>query len=217
MVKHVFFDLDGTLTDPKPGIVGSIRYALDQLGITEQPHDLDWCIGPPLQESFVQMVPEHLVDEAIVAYRHRFSDVGLYENRVYDGVEEMLQIVRDCGGELFVATSKPHIFARKILDHFGLSPFFSHIFGSELDGTHANKAELLAYALQQSGVDPHCSLMIGDRKHDIVGAHANGIASAGVLWGYGSRCELQQAGAQCILSHMRHLGLLARRGAIGAD
>jgi phosphoglycolate phosphatase len=129
----------------------------------------------------------------------------------------MLETVKECGGELYVATSKPHVFAKRILDHFGLSPFFSHIFGSELDGTRSNKAELLAYALEQSGADPHCSLMIGDRKHDIVGAHANGIASAGVLWGYGSRCELQQAGAQCILSIIRQLSMLARRGAISAE
>lgn len=214
MVSHVFFDLDGTLTDPKPGIVGSIRYALEKLGITEQPEDLDWCIGPPLDYSFRQLVPDIPPEEAIAAYRERFADVGLYENRVFDGTREMLTTVKECGATLYVATSKPHIFAQRILDHFGLSPFFAHIFGSELDGTNANKAELLAHALQMSGADPHQSLMIGDRKHDIVGAHANGIASAGVLWGYGSRCELQEAGAQCILSQIRQLSLLARRGAI---
>ncbi|HAT85182.1 MAG TPA: HAD family hydrolase [Rhizobiales bacterium] len=217
MVKHIFFDLDGTLTDPKPGIVGSIRYALDKLGITEQPDDLGWCIGPPLQESFAKLVPDTDPDEAIALYRERFSDVGLYENRVFDGTQEMLHIVKDCGGELYVATSKPHVFAKRILDHFGLSHFFAHIFGAEMDGTRSNKAELLAYALAECGADPHSSLMIGDRKHDIVGAHANGIASAGVLWGYGSRCELQEAGAQCILSNVRHLGMLARRGAISAE
>lgn len=217
MVKHVFFDLDGTLTDPKPGIVGSIRYALEKLGITEQPDDLDWCIGPPLEESFSRLCPDVPSEIAIALYRERFSSIGLYENRVFDGTQDMLATVQECGGVMHVATSKPHIFAKKILDHFGLSHFFCHIFGSELDGTRANKADLLAYALKQSGADPHSSLMIGDRKHDIVGAHANGIGSAGVLWGYGSRCELQQAGAQCILSNIRHLSMLARRGAISSE
>jgi phosphoglycolate phosphatase len=194
----IFFDLDGTLTDPKPGITRSIRYALQKMDQAEIPaeDELTWCIGPPLRASFVKMLGEDSADRAVSLYRERFSDIGLYENRVYDGIAEVLATLRASGHRLFVATSKAHIYADRIIDHFGLRPHFSYVFGAELDGTRADKSHLLEYALKQTATDPANSLMIGDRSHDMVGAGKNGIKGIGVLYGYGSRDELIGAGAR---------------------
>ena len=194
----IFFDLDGTLTDPKPGITRSIQYALQKLDHPTIPteDELTWCIGPPLRTSFVKMLGDPVADRAVALYRERFSDIGLYENRVYDGIGEVLITLRAAGHRLFVATSKAHVFADRIIDHFGLRDHFEHVFGAELDGTRADKSDLLAYALKQAAVDPSKTLMIGDRSHDMVGAKNNGMQRIGVLYGYGSRDELLQAGAQ---------------------
>jgi phosphoglycolate phosphatase len=194
----LFFDLDGTLTDPKPGITGSIQYALAKLG-REVPSqdDLAWCIGPPLRASFVTLLGgEEHADRGVELYRERFGDVGLFENSVYPEIEGVLGKLSQAGFRMFVATSKPHVFARRIVDHFGLAQHFQHVFGSELDGTRVHKADLIAYALQQTGADPSHSLMIGDRSHDVLGAKANGIDAIGVTYGYGSREELIAAGAR---------------------
>ena len=193
----IYFDLDGTLTDPKPGITRSIQYALQRLDHPTIPteDELTWCIGPPLRTSFVKLLGDHAADRAVALYRERFSDVGLYENRVYDGISEVLTTLRTSGHRLFVATSKAHVFADRIIDHFGLRDHFEHVFGAELDGTRADKSHLLAYALKQATVDPAKTLMIGDRSHDMIGAKNNGMKGIGVLYGYGSRDELLQAGA----------------------
>ena len=194
----IYFDLDGTLTDPKPGITRSIQYALQRLDHPTIPteDELTWCIGPPLRTSFVRLLGDHAADRAVALYRERFSDIGLYENRVYDGIGEVLTTLRSSGHRLFVATSKAHVFADRIIDHFGLRDHFEHVFGAELDGTRADKSHLLEYALKQASVDPSKTLMIGDRSHDMVGAKNNGMGRIGVLYGYGSRDELLQAGAQ---------------------
>jgi phosphoglycolate phosphatase len=192
----IYFDLDGTLTDPKPGITRSIRYALQKLDQPEIPteDELTWCIGPPLRASFVKLLGgEHAADRAVSLYRERFSDIGLYENALYDGIGDVLTALS--GRRLFVATSKPHVFADRIIDHFGLRPHFERVFGSELDGTRVDKSHLLAYALKEAAVDPAKTLMIGDRSHDIVGAKSNGMQAIGVLYGYGTRDELIGAGA----------------------
>ena len=194
----IFFDLDGTLTNPKPGITRSIQYALQKLDHPTMPteDELTWCIGPPLRASFVRLLgAETSADLAVTYYRERFSDVGLYENRVYDGISEVLTTLRTSGHRLFVATSKAHVFADRIIDHFGLRDHFEHVFGAELDGTRSDKSHLLEYALKQAAVDPAKTLMIGDRSHDMVGAKNNGMKGIGVLYGYGSRDELLQAGA----------------------
>jgi phosphoglycolate phosphatase len=197
-MNTIFFDLDGTLTDPKPGITRSIRYALQKLDqadiLTED--ELTWCIGPPLRSSFVKMLGEDSADRAVALYRERFSDIGLYENRVYDGIGAVLTTLRQSGHRLFVATSKAHVFADRIIDHFELRPHFERVFGAELDGTRSDKSHLLAYALKETATDPANSLMIGDRSHDMVGAGNNGIKGIGVLYGYGSRDELIGAGAR---------------------
>jgi phosphoglycolate phosphatase len=198
MMGTIYFDLDGTLTDPKPGITRSIQYALQRLGHPTIPteDELTWCIGPPLRASFVRLLgAEASADLAVSYYRERFSDVGLYENGVYDGIGEVLTALCASGHRLFVATSKPHVFAERIIDHFGLRGHFERVFGSELDGTRVDKSRLLEYALKEASVDPARTLMIGDCSHDMIGAKNNGMKGIGVLYGYGSRDELLQAGA----------------------
>jgi phosphoglycolate phosphatase len=195
----IFFDLDGTLTDPKVGITRSIQYALQRLDHPTIPtaDELTWCIGPPLRTSFVQLLGgEHAADRAVALYRERFSDIGLYENGVYDGIDEVLTSLGASGHRLFVSTSKAHVFADRIIDHFGLRRHFEGVFGAELDGTRVDKSDLLGYALKQASADPARTLMIGDRSHDMIGAKNNGINGIGVLYGYGSRDELLQAGAR---------------------
>ena len=197
-MEAIYFDLDGTLTDPKPGITRSIQYALRKLDHPTIPteDELTWCIGPPLRASFVKILGgEEFADRAVSLYRERFSDIGLFENAVYDGISEVLTTLSQSGQRLFVATSKPHVFATRIVEHFGLRHHFEHVFGSELDGTRVDKSDLLAYALGIATVDPSNTLMIGDRSHDMVGAGNNGMKGIGVLYGYGSRDELIGAGA----------------------
>jgi phosphoglycolate phosphatase len=190
------FDLDGTLTDPKTGITRSIQYALDKLGQPVPDADaLTWMIGPPLIASFTKLLgsPEG-APEALRLYRERFSVTGLFENVVYAGIPALLQDLQGKGIRLFVATSKPHVYARRILEHFDLSQFFSEIYGSELDNRNADKRDLIRHILDKERFDPAGAVMIGDRKHDAIGAKANGLASIGVTWGYGSREELLDAG-----------------------
>jgi phosphoglycolate phosphatase len=206
-MNTIFFDLDGTLTDPKPGITGSIQYALQKLDLPIPSQDeLTWCIGPPLRASFVTLLGgESLADRAVAFYRERFADVGLYENSVYPDIEHVLSALRASPRRLFVATSKPRIFAERIIDHFGLTSHFEYVFGSELDGTRVNKGDLLAYAIETTGVDASQALMIGDRSHDMVGAKSNGIRGIGVLYGYGSEEELVGAGASHVCASPRAL------------
>ena len=198
VIDTVFFDLDGTLTDPKIGITTSIQYALAKFDVAiPTPDELTWCIGPPLHASFKALLgtTDADADRAVDLYRERFSDVGLFENTLYAGIAETLTDVAVTGRRLFVATSKPHVFADRIIDHFGLRKHFGRVFGSELDGTRVHKTDLLRYALDETDTDPARAIMIGDRKHDIIGAANNGIATIGVLYGYGSRAELVDAGA----------------------
>jgi phosphoglycolate phosphatase len=194
----IYFDLDGTLTDPKPGITRSIQYALRKLDHHTIPteDELTWCIGPPLRASLVKILgTAETADRAVSLYRERFSDIGLYENRVYGGISDVLTTLGQSGRRLFVATSKAHVFAERIIDHFGLRHHFERVFGSELDGTRSDKSHLLEYALRTASVDPSKTLMIGDRSHDMIGARNNGIRGIGVLYGYGSKDELIEAGA----------------------
>jgi phosphoglycolate phosphatase len=196
-MSAIYFDLDGTLTDPKPGITGSIQYALQKLDLPFPSQDeLTWCIGPPLRASFATMLGgEERADLAVSYYRERFSDVGLYENSLYPGIKDVLTTLGRSGRRMFVATSKPRIFAERIIEHFGLTGDFEVVFGSELDGTRVHKTDLLAYALEATGVKASQALMIGDRSHDMIGARNNGMGAVGVLYGYGSREELIGAGA----------------------
>ncbi|MGY8660871.1 HAD family hydrolase [Bradyrhizobium sp. UFLA05-109] len=212
----IYFDLDGTLTDPKPGITRSIQYALERLGQHIPSEDeLTWCIGPPLHASLKKLTgTDELAGRALLLYRERFADVGLFENEAYDGIEETLSALSATGARMFVATSKPAVYATRIVDHFGLKHYFEQVFGSELDGTRVDKGDLLAYALDTARVDPQTAVMIGDRSHDVVGARKNGMTSIGVLYGYGSEAELRDAGAHHICAaHPELLAHCATRSA----
>lgn len=192
----LFFDLDGTLTDPREGIVGCIRHALLRLECLVPPDpELDRCIGPPLRESFCRLAGEALADAAVEHYRERFRATGMFENSVYPEVPGALQALAAAGWRLLVVTSKPGVFAEQILRHFELAPHFAAVYGSELSGLRADKSELIAHVLASEGILPESALMIGDRSHDVLGARKNGVRAAGVLWGYGSREELATAGA----------------------
>lgn len=196
---HFLFDLDGTLTNPFLGITNCIRHALENLGHDPPPaEDLRWCIGPPLKESFFTLLDTDdpaLAEEALVLYRERFGEVGLFENEVYPGIHDCLFTLSEMGHSLSVATSKPHVYAKRILEHFELDGFFPSIDGSELDGTRTDKTELLGFIIEKLSLDPANTIMIGDRKHDIKGALNNGVFPIGVLWGYGTSEELRNAGA----------------------
>jgi len=195
---HVYFDLDGTLTDPYVGISQCILYALDKLGFPHPSEEyLHSCIGPSLYVTFPELVGKELTPRAIDLYRERFNEVGWLENKPYEGIHEALATVAGSGCILYVATSKPRIAAVRIIEHFEMGRFFERIYGCELDGTRSNKADLLKYAIDENS---HASsrTMVGDRKHDLIGAIANGIRPVGVSYGYGSPEELQAAGATAI-------------------
>lgn len=191
--RTVLFDLDGTLTDPREGITRSVQYALAQLDIHEPDlQALEHFIGPPLLQCFMHTysLNEARAWEAVNHYRVRFREVGLYENQVFDGVVELLQLLREQGRTLYIATSKPTVFATEIARHFDFGRYFKTIYGSELDGTRTDKVELIAHLLEQEGLDPADTLMIGDRKHDLIGAHRNGLDAVAVGYGFGSLEEL---------------------------
>jgi phosphoglycolate phosphatase len=196
---HLLFDLDGTLTDPFPGITKCIQHALAELGRPPPTAEsLRWCIGPPLKKSFSTLLgpsDASRADEALAKYRERFSAVGLFENDVYPGIKEALGGLRQEGHRLSIATSKPTVFAERIVQHFGLKDYFHTVDGSELDGTRSDKADLIAHILERESIDPSDAIMIGDREHDMIGAGKNAVAGLGVLWGYGSQEELEAAGA----------------------
>jgi phosphoglycolate phosphatase len=206
-VKAIYFDLDGTLTDPKPGITRSIQFALRKLDRPVPSEDeLTWCIGPPLHASLKKLLgTDELADRALLLYRERFGDVGLFENQVYSGIEQALSEFARSDRRLFVATSKPVVFAKRIIDHFKLTGYFERVFGSELDGRNVDKTDLLGYALASAGIDPSQAMMIGDRSHDMIGARNNGMTAIGVLYGYGSREELVGAGAHHVCATPRTL------------
>jgi len=192
--QHILFDLDGTLTDPREGITRSVQHALARLGIDEPDlQALEHFIGPPLLQCFMYSYDfdEATAWQAVNHYRERFREVGLYENQLYDGVPELLQLLRGQQRTLYIATSKPTVFAEQIARHFGFAQHFKVIYGSELDGTRTNKVELIAHLLEQEQLPKDSTLMIGDRKHDLIGARSNGLHGAAVGYGFGSRDELQ--------------------------
>lgn len=197
--EYLLFDLDGTLTDPKEGITKSVRHALRAYGIEVEDLDSLCCfIGPPLKDSFMEYYgfSEENASNAIGVYREYFSDRGLYENEVYEGIEAVLKTLKAKGRKLFVASSKPEVFVRKIMEHFHLDSYFAFLGGADLGETRVKKADVIRYVLEENGItDLSRVVMIGDRKHDILGAKEIGIASVGVLYGYGDRKELEEAGA----------------------
>lgn len=207
--KYILFDLDGTLTDPFMGITRSVQYALKYYGITvDDLQQLTPFIGPPLQDSFQDFYhfSQAQANEACNKYHERFVDKGWCENVVYEGIDSFLREQKESGKQLFVATSKPEPLARKILDHFNLSQYFSFIGGDTMERTRSAKAEVIRYVLSAAGITSlQEAVMIGDRKHDIIGAKSVGMDSVGVLYGYGDKQELTEAGADYIVEDVEGL------------
>ena len=204
MFDIYLFDLDGTITDPGEGITNSVMYALKKYGIIETDRTaLYKFIGPPLYSSFEKYYgfSHNQSIEAVEFYREYYRDTGIFENLVYSGVEDMLSTLKARGKTVVLATSKPEIFAKRILEHFGLAKYFDFVAGATLDGSLINKADIIAYALDTLNItDKSRCVMIGDRLHDIEGAKQNGIFSVGVTYGYGSFEELSDAGADVIIN-----------------
>ncbi|WP_349948004.1 HAD family hydrolase [Lacrimispora sp. BS-2] len=200
--EYLLFDLDGTLTDPKEGITKSVQYSLRHFGIEVENLDELCCfIGPPLKDSYMEYYgfSEEQARKAIDIYREYFSEKGWYENKAYEGVLDVLKSLLNAGKKLYVASSKPEVFVRKILKHFGLDSCFLFMGGADMEETRVKKADVIRYVLKECGItDLDRTVMIGDRKHDILGAKETGIASVGVLYGYGDRRELTEAGADVL-------------------
>jgi phosphoglycolate phosphatase len=191
---NLLFDLDGTLTDPKLGITRCIQHALTALEAESPDADaLEWCIGPPLRHSFGRLLgstDSSLLEQAVELYRQRFAEIGLLENRMYAGIPTMLAGLQEHGFHLFLATAKPRIFAERILDHFALTRYFTAIHGSELNGRLTDKSDLVRHIVAAEGLQPEQTMIIGDRKYDIIGGKTNGVRTGAVTYGYGSREEL---------------------------
>ncbi|MGE5422648.1 MAG: HAD family hydrolase [Ignavibacteriales bacterium] len=205
----ILFDLDGTLVDPKLGITQCVQYALKSFDIDEpELNNLCKFIGPPLKESFIEFYgfDEKSAFQAVEKYRERYSDIGIFEAELYPGIAQLLEQLCTAGKRLAVATSKPTIFASRVLEHFDVAHYFEYVSGSELDNTRTKKSEVIEHGLKQlQVVDTACALMIGDREYDIKGAKTTGLTSVGVLYGYGSFAELKNAGADYIVQDIMEL------------
>ena len=201
MYNTVLFDLDGTLTDPGMGITNSVAYALKKYGIEVQDKkELYKFIGPPLYESFMKYYgfSKEEAETAVDYFREYFRDTGIFENKVYDGIPNLLNELEASGIKIILATSKPEEFAKRILAHFNLDKYFDFVAGATMDSSRVKKGDVIAYALKESGCSAENAVMIGDKMHDILGAKENGLASIGVLFGYGSKEELENAEADYI-------------------
>ena len=202
MKKYFFFDLDGTLCDTGEGVLNGVIVALSRFGINvTDKASLGGFMGPPLHDSFRRFFgfTDEQAAEAVKIYREYYSKTGVLEFTPYDGIEELLVSLKNDGKKLFVATSKPVYYANRVLDKCGFSKYFDGIYGSEFDGTRSKKIDVLRYAVAQSGIaDLSEGVMIGDREYDIIGAKTVGLESVGILFGYGSREELEACGADHI-------------------
>lgn len=210
--SHLLFDLDGTLTNPEEGITLSLCYALQGFGIEiSDPHSLSDCIGPPLMETLQNRFgfSPSQAEACLARFRERFSHTGLYENTVYPGILELLRSLRTAGKTLILATSKPEPFARRILSHFGLLSYFSFVGAASMDASRVEKQAVIAHVLSACpSVTPQSAVMIGDRRHDVMGAAQHGIDCIGVTYGFGSREELLTAGAIALADSPAALGKL---------
>ena len=211
--KNVLFDLDGTLTDPAEGITNALMHAQRRLGRAVSPREeLFVFIGPPLIETFMSEwgLTRAEADQALVYYREHFNTKGLYENIPYPGIGAFLADLKAAGLRLFVATSKPEPLSLRILEHFDLIRYFEAVAGSTMNETRTKKGEVIAYALSTYSLDPAETVMVGDRKHDVIGAAENGLPCIGVLYGYGSREELTEAGATALAGGLDELKALLK-------
>ena len=203
MYTHILFDLDGTITDSQEGIFNCVEYTLEKFGIkVEDRNSLNPFIGPPLVYAFKTYYgfSEDDAKKATAFYRERYSTVGMFENKVYDGVVDCLKTLVENGKKLYVATSKPEVYARKILEHFDLAEYFTFIGGALFEGNRTHKPEVIEYVLKENNIPLSDVVMVGDRNHDVLGAHDNNIPCVGVLYGFGDRKELEEANAEIIVS-----------------
>ena len=209
MKKYLLFDLDGTLTDPEEGITKAVQLALAHFGIqVEDRTSLRPFIGPPLWDQFQEYagLSAEQSDEAVKVFRQYYLEKGVYENREYDGIRQMLGALKCAGYRLYVATSKPETTAGIVMKYFGFTDYFAYVAGADLEGTRVRKADVIRYLLEKEGIaDPGEAVMIGDRKHDVLGAKEVGMDSIGVLYGYGSREEREEAGAGRIAASVAEL------------
>lgn len=202
---NLLVDLDGTITDPAPGILGSVRFALEQLGIAAPDADISWVIGPPLRSSFPRLgVPEDQIEKAIGFYREKYAGGAMFDCLLCDGMEPVLRVLKEQGHRLFVATSKPHVFARPLIGHFGLDDVFVAVHGAELDGRNDAKKDVIQSILTTHGVPSAACLMIGDTAFDVEGARHHGIPTIGVTWGHGGE-RLAASGPAKLIDHARDL------------
>jgi phosphoglycolate phosphatase len=204
---ELFFDLDGTLTDPAVGITLCLQHAVTRMGGQPPPaHALTRFIGPPLRTTFCELLATQdatRVDAAIGHYRERFADVGMFENAVYPDVPAGLKALKEDGHRLWVVTSKPQVYAQTIVSHFGLHDDFAAVYGSELSGALTDKGELISHVLERERLARDAVWMIGDRAHDVIGGRHNGVRTLAVLWGYGTEEELRTAGPHAMAASMK--------------
>jgi len=209
---HILFDLDGTITDPKEGITKSVQYSLKNFGIIVDDADtLTHFIGPPLRDSYKKYYgfSDAETETAVAKYREYFSEKGIFENTLYSGMDILLKNLHDAGKQLIIATSKPTIYAKQILEYFKIDLYFDFVSGSELDGRRSKKSEVIQYALDNMNISStEKAIMIGDREHDIIGANEIGMDNIGVLYGYGNLQELTDAGVTYIAKSVCHLSEL---------
>ena len=209
MDKYIFFDLDGTLTDPGKGITNSVAYALKKFGIDEPDHTkLYPFIGPPLKNSFMEYYgfDEEKAERGILYYREYYRDKGIYENELCEGVDSLLKELYERGYKLVLATSKPDVFAKTILEYFDIEKYFSFIGGADMSETRVTKSDVIRYILDSLDIkDTSDILMVGDRKYDVCGAREFGIETIGVLYGYGSAEELKSAGAKYLAENTKEV------------
>ncbi len=202
--KIAIFDLDGTITDSGPGIINSIRYALEKYGLpVPEEKVLRTFIGPPLKEQFQAVCGLNEEESArmVDAYREYYTEKGIFENSVYSGVPEMLEQMKEAGVRILMATAKPEKFAKRIAEHFNFAKYFEFIGGACMDGRRTDKYEVIEYVIDQCGISEEerkRAIMIGDRSHDMIGAGKAGLHSLGILYGYGDRGELEAADAEMI-------------------
>ena len=214
---NIFFDLDGTLTDPGVGITRCLQHALARLGREVPPAEtLSRFVGPPLHETFAELLQtpdEGVVGAAVRFYRERYGETGMFENALYPGVPEGLASLAQGGHRIWVVTSKPSVYADRIVDHFGLRGWLRRVYGAELSGTNADKRRLIRHALDEEHLAARGTWMVGDRMHDVRGARENGVSSIAALWGYGTADELREAAPDHLATRMREVGrILTREG-----
>ena len=215
MFEYILFDLDGTLTDPKEGITKSVQYALASVDIDEPDLDkLEPFIGPPLHESFMEFYgfDRDMAMKLAEKYRERFNVTGIFENKIYPGIADMLKVLKEAGCKISIASSKPTVLVERILDHFDIRKYFDSVVGSNLDGTRTKKEEVVEEALRQLACVKEKTAMVGDRKFDIEGARAFGLIGVGVSFGYAQGNELEEAGADYIVDSVEELQKLLLSG-----